>query len=497
MRSTGQRPLPAALAVALTFLTAGSVLVLEIAAGRLLAPYVGVTLTTYTGIIGTILAGIAVGAWLGGRAADRYGAVPLLGPTLILGGVTAIASVPLVGVVGGIGVGDGVPAILTLAFVGFVLPAILLSAVAPMIVRATLVDLGTAGSVVGRLSAVGTAGAITGTFLTGFVLLGLVPTRPLIVAVGLLLVLLGVAVAWWSGGARRDAGVLAAAGLGLAATALLLPGPCDTETRYYCVAIVDATDGSDERRLILDGLTHAAVSPADPTDLRLGYVRRFADATGPSVERLDGAWDALHIGGGGFSFPRYLEAVAPDVRQTVLELDPEIVAIAGDELGWAPSDRVKVVTGDARRSIESLTETTFEVIAVDAFGGLAVPWHLTTTEYMAEIKRVAATDAVLVMNLIDSPALRFVRAEAATLLEHWEHLAVVAGTAVLDGGGGNVMLVASDRPLDVPAMEARVASWGEAGATRVIHTATGIERLVAGASVLRDDHAPVDQLLGR
>ena len=58
------RALPLLLAAVLTFVAAASVLVLEIAAGRLLAPYVGVTLTTYTGIIGAILAGIALGAWV-------------------------------------------------------------------------------------------------------------------------------------------------------------------------------------------------------------------------------------------------------------------------------------------------------------------------------------------------------------------------------------------------------------------------------------------------
>ncbi len=56
----------------LTFVAAATVLVLEIAAGRLLAPYVGVSLETYTGIIGVILAGIATGAWAGGRASE-YG----------------------------------------------------------------------------------------------------------------------------------------------------------------------------------------------------------------------------------------------------------------------------------------------------------------------------------------------------------------------------------------------------------------------------------------
>ena len=97
-RPGGVRVLPWPVAAALTFLATACVLVLEIAAGRLLAPYVGVSLTTYTGIIGAILAGIAVGAWLGGRAADAVGPERLLGPSFVLGGLAAIAAVPIVGV---------------------------------------------------------------------------------------------------------------------------------------------------------------------------------------------------------------------------------------------------------------------------------------------------------------------------------------------------------------------------------------------------------------
>ncbi|MBT5775472.1 MAG: fused MFS/spermidine synthase [Dehalococcoidia bacterium] len=59
----------------LVFGTSASVLVLEILAGRLMAPYVGVTLETFTGIIGVVLGGIAAGAWLGGWAADQVDAV--------------------------------------------------------------------------------------------------------------------------------------------------------------------------------------------------------------------------------------------------------------------------------------------------------------------------------------------------------------------------------------------------------------------------------------
>lgn len=71
----GAQPAPISLAPAVAaatvFVASGAVLVLEILAVRLLAPYVGLTLETTTSIIGAALAGIAVGAALGGWFADR------------------------------------------------------------------------------------------------------------------------------------------------------------------------------------------------------------------------------------------------------------------------------------------------------------------------------------------------------------------------------------------------------------------------------------------
>ena len=55
-----------ALAVALN---AAAAMVLEIAAGRLLAPYFGMSLYTWTTVIGVVLAGLAAGHWIGGRLA--------------------------------------------------------------------------------------------------------------------------------------------------------------------------------------------------------------------------------------------------------------------------------------------------------------------------------------------------------------------------------------------------------------------------------------------
>ncbi len=488
-------------AAILTFLAAACVLVLEIAAGRLLAPYVGVSLLTYTGIIGAILAGIALGAWIGGRAADALGPERLLGPSFVLGGAAAIASVPIVSWLGAADLGEGFFAIVTLAAVGFVLPAAILSAVGPMIVRATLTDVQTSGSIVGRLSAIGTVGAITGTFLTGFVLLGLVPTRVLIVGVGGLLVVVGLAltVALRGGGwGAARTGVVALAAVAMGGLALAGPSPCDTESAYYCIAVEVDPGDPDGRVLILDRLSHAYVDLADPTNLKFGYERRFADAVGPYLDGLGRPVDVLHVGGGGFTFPRYLEATRPVASQTVLELDPKVLAVAREQLGFAPSDAIRVIVGDARLSVERLPDDSVDLVVGDAFGGLAVPWHLTTTEFLEEIERVLRPGGMYVMNLIDYPPLGFVRAEAATAGRLFEHIAVISGRATLaNESGGNVVLVASAEPLDVAAVTANLQTWGESASTGILADPAEVTEFIGDAPILSDDFAPVDQLLGR
>ena len=126
--------MPAFLAALLVFVCSAAVLMLEILAGRLLAPYVGVSLNTYTAIIGTVLAAIALGAWAGGKLADRVDPRRLLGPFIVLGGACALATVPMINAFGPEGpeTGGVVPTVF-LAMTGFFLPAAVLSAVHPMV----------------------------------------------------------------------------------------------------------------------------------------------------------------------------------------------------------------------------------------------------------------------------------------------------------------------------------------------------------------------------
>ncbi len=485
--------MPPLVAAFVVFFTSGAILVLEILAARILAPYVGVTLETYTGIIATILAGISLGSWYGGRLADRVDPRSLLGPTVLIGGTIALFAVPLVTFFGQLLRGGGNAAILILALVGFFAPAAVLAAATPLVVKIQLRSLDETGRTVGTLSAIATAGAIIGTLLTGFVLIRFFANRPIVLAVGGSLVVLGVVLWGWlwpRDTARRP--VLATFGVGAALLTAFAASPCDRETSYYCARVLVDDDRPSGRVLVLDTLRHSYVDLDDPTYLDFGYMRMFADVIDAHFE-AGAALDVLHVGGGGFTMPHWLEATRPGTRSVVLELDGELVQLAEDELGLERTDGLRIEVGDARLSLAAEPAGAYDVVIGDAFGGLAVPWHLTTVEFVHEIRHRLTPEGVYVINVIDHPPLAFARAEAATLAAVFDHVAVVAQPERLArADGGNLVLAGSDAPLDAEAIQ-RSIDAREGPETVATHGT--LEAFVGDAQVLRDAYAPVDQLL--
>lgn len=464
----------------LVFFVSAVVLLLEILAGRLLAPYLGVSLETYSGIIGVVLAGLALGTWWGGKLADAGDPARRLGPLLVAGGALTLAVWPITRFLGGLGLGHGPFAILVFAGGAFLAPSVVLSAIHPSVVKLALTDLGRTGRTVGALSALGTAGALAGTFVTGFVLVGTLPTRPMLLVAGGALVAVGLAVAVKP---FPFAGVTAAVCGGLFTA--LLPGPCAVESAYFC-ASVEAQ--AEVKTLVLDGVKHAALKPDAPEHLELDYARAVAAVFGT----LDaGAVEGLFIGGGGFHLPRYLLATRPGSTARVLELDPALLDLGHAELGLPKPPPLSVGLGDARVLLRGEPLAKYGVVLGDAFGSQAVPWHLTTREFLGELRAVLKPGGVYVANVIDAPPLAFARAEVRTLREVFRHVAVVAPADRTRGI--NLVLVASDQELDAGALTDALRSLGSD--FKVTSTARALDAFVGESPVLTDDFAPVDQLL--
>lgn len=469
-------------AIVIVFGSSAAVLVVEIAANRLMAPYVGVSLETFTAIIGVVLAGIAFGSAVGGRLADRQEARSLLGPSLAIGGALVWAAIPIVRVVGP-RLDASAASIIVLATLGFFAPSAVLSAATPIVAKLRLASLEHTGSVFGGLSAAGTAGGIAGTFLTGFVLVEALGTRTTLFAVGLLLVVAGMGLHWWL--RREPPAVTTLAVYLIAGLAVFGFEPaCEYETRYSCGWIEVDEDDPSRRSLYLDTVRHAHIDVDDPTYLDIRYVRLFADVS----EALPaGPLDVLHVGGGGFTFPRYLAAVRPGSTNHVLEIDPGVVDIARERMGLETGADLTVDVGDARTALSDLPADGYDLVVGDAFSGQSVPWHLTTVEVAHELDRLLRPGGVYVINVIDGAANRFARAEIATLEEAFDHVALI----LPDGGRApadprNQIVIASDAPLPTVRPD-------EADGTLV--EGRQLDDYVGNARVLTDDHAPVDQLL--
>lgn len=485
--SADPRSLPDWAAAALVFGSNAAVLVVELVALRLLAPYLGLTLETNTLVIGTALAAIALGSWLGGRAADvvppRRALAPLLAGS---GGVVALT--PLL--VQGAGATGDAGLLLLAAALTIVVPGALLSAVTPMVTKLVLSSLDETGSVVGRLSGIGTAGAIVGTVVTGFVLVSRVPVTGIMVGLGVALLL--AAVATEVGVRRRVPTAALVAGLVAAGLGVVAPQPCDAETTYHCAQVRADPDREGGRTLVLDSLRHSYVDLDDPTFLEFDYVKALAGVTAAAYDEGE-PLRAYHLGGGGLTFPRYLAATRPGTQSLVSEIDPGVVRVDEQRLGLETGPDLQVRVEDGRLGVRRLPDASRDLVVGDAFGGVSVPWHLTTREAVTDVARVLDDDGVYAANLIDYPPLDFARAEVATLREVFDHVLVASDAATLAGDeGGNLVVVASDRALDPAAVRAGFAAQDLAWEVLVDD---GLDAWVGDARVLTDDYAPVDQLL--
>ena len=471
-------------AAALVFGSSAAVLVVEIVALRLLAPYLGLTLETSTLVIGIALAAIALGSWVGGLWADRVDPRRVLASLLAVS-AAVVAATPFL-VRASAEVADGALLLLA-AGATIMVPGALLSAVTPMVTKLMLTTLHRTGTVVGRLSGIGTVGAIAGTIVTGFILISRVPITWIMVGLGVtLLVAAGATAVWIGSTGPRTIVTGAAAALVLGAATVVTPSGCDTETVYHCASVVADPAREGGRTLVLDNLRHSYVDLQDPTHLEFEYVRAIAagiDAHHPGMEPL-----RVHsLGAGGLTLPRYLAQVRPGTTGTVSEVDPGVVRIDEEELALPADLELEVRVEDGRTGLRDLPTAGSDVVIGDAFGGVSVPWHLTTRETVTEIGRVLDDDGLYLANLIDYGPLAFARAQLATLRDAYPHVALA-----WQGSGGNLVAAAARSPIDVAAWEAGMRSRG---LTWTVLSGEALDAWVGDAAVLTDDYAPVDQLL--
>jgi len=507
------------LGTALLLSSAGG-LVIEIVAGRLIAPYVGMSLYTWTAIIAVVLAGLSAGHWIGGRLARAHVTYAIanmrLAIALGLASLSSLAALVLLRALSGPLLSSGlspVPIVILLTTALFLLPSLFVGIVAPILTKLALEDKGEdPGPVIGRMYAIGTLGSIAGTLSAGYVFISWIGSIWTVIAVAAVYAVLALACLLMG---RPSKGPIVGMGLivMIAGTALFghnvraFITPCTVESDYFCIRVDDMTaqTGRPSALMALDHLVHSINDRLEPGILYSPYIHFVDEYTDRRFGRVrqDQPFTAFFIGGGGYSLPRAWASSRPSSRLMVAEIDPMVTKAAADGMWLNTSDKaLDIRHEDARQLLQSLPkEPQFDVVFGDAFRDISIPAHLVTQEFHAEIAARLTTGGFYVVNVVDHGGQpTFLASLVETMkqdfksVEIWAEMEELA--AAQQGAGQRVtyILVASQQE----------AQMGRLGSRRGIARQwrrwplSALVRAVPEAPViLTDDFAPVDRLMTR
>ena len=195
------------------------------------------------------------------------------------------------------------------------------------------------------------------------------------------------------------------------------------ESAYYYIKVDSEVqqDGAVFRTLVLDNLIHGYYKLDHPEHLEYDYEFLYAQIAHRALEakakaaRIDPSNSAafkdlesraLYLGGGAYTFPRYMRHHYPRIEADIAEIDPAVTKANRLALGLsqADEDHIKTIFGDARQYVEKnkgRNDLKYDLIFGDAFNDFSVPWHLTTREFNEKLAQMMSDDGIYMINIID------------------------------------------------------------------------------------------------
>lgn len=479
------------------FVCGAVVMVFELIGSRVVSPYVGTSIYSWTSLIGVILASLSVGYYVGGYWADKRPTVRPLALIILLAAVAIAFSVFIKdvfsGSVAGLRIGLEVKSVL-ISLVLFAPASFLLGMVSPYAVRLRMSDVVTSGRTAGNLYSLSTAGSIFGTFLAGFyiipqfgstyslmmlsvtlllvaglLLFGAKPGKPVLLAIVLLGVFLGLA---YSAMVIRRAMLVA-----------------DIDTEYNRIAVFHANDMSTKKPVIALSTdpygVQAAMFTDGSDDLVFGYTR-FYDLFRHFVPDPT---KTLMLGGCAYTYPRHFIHQYPNATMDVVEIDPGMTEVARKYFDLKDDLQLSIYHEDARIYMNE-NRKKYDVIFVDAFNSASsIPFQLTTEEFVRKEYDALSFGGVIMVNMISAingEGGKFARAEYATYKKIFPQVFLFT---VQDGINSdtsqNLMLVAL-KSEKVPEWESRDES------TAAFLSHIWKHPIATDVPVLTDDFTPVE-----
>lgn len=451
------------------FLTGAALLVIEVAAMRILSPYFGNTLYSTSSILGVVLGALSIGYYFGGRLADRHPSARLFYTIILISGILTFA-LQLLALLVLPSIGYSLPISsgpLLMSLLMFLLPGISLGMLSPFAVKlqaARFPKVGT-GSVAGEIFFWSTLGSIVGSLTTGFVWVPFFGLNATIIATAIFLSLLGAIPLLFQSGlpGRRVKQLLLAAFLlagltvGLtsatASQALYVKDGLYEKITIYDASLYDENSRTHRpARFLQQDRSSSSAMFLDGDDLAYRYTKYYALYKGikPDASR------SLVIGGAAYSIPKALLADSAEMRVDVAEIEPSLFELSKQYFNVQSTPRLTNHLIDGRRLLAT-TDQRYDLIFSDVYYSLySIPSHFTTKEFMQLSKDKLRPGGVFVANLIGSLAPdqpSFILSQIKTIQSVYPQVHVFAVDSNSSQQVQNIIMVGvnDQRPVDFTA----------------------------------------------
>ena len=486
------------------FFAGVSVMAVELGASRLMAPYFSSSQIVWTVIIGVIMIAMAIGNLWGGKLADKTNSPDRLYGRILIAAIW-IALIPFAGrwLIAGVSLllatfvtkNFLVWAALAACLVIFAFPCVLLGTVTPSLTKFTVDNLDDTGKTVGRLNALNTIGSIIGTFVPTFITIPAVGTAATFLIFAGVLAAIGI-VYFAFARKRMLKGIVAA---------VVIVGLCFTlptysfafwenditledESIYNYLQVKDNDKRTVLSTNVLFGVQSIQRKDAELTGMYYDYALAAPCMAGMDGSENDGR-SVMILGMGSGTYASYCVRYFPGVKVQGAEIDQKIADIATEYFGLP--DSVEVAVEDGRAYLTASQEQ-FDVIMVDAYQDITIPFQLSSVEFFTEVQRHLKPGGVMVVNLNmtsaqDGSINQYLCDTMASVFAHTYTVNVPANT--------NTVVFCTDADdLRQTFDENRVRLSNAKYADMMEKVAQSLQDYTGGDCILTDDKAPVELL---
>ncbi len=506
------------------FFSGMAVMAVEQGASRLLAPYFSSSQIVWTIIIGTIMIAMALGNIYGGRQADKDANPAKLYRRIIIAAVW-IAAIPLVGkyiilgIAGVLIIAVNTNFLIWAAFLAcmviFVFPLFLLGTVTPCLTKYTMDSLSDNGKIVGTLGACNTIGSIIGTFVPTFITIPAAGTAITFLIFSGVLLILGILYFVFNGGGKK----LTAVSLTIFLICSIF-GNNDSfafwqndlayegESIYNYLQVRDGDRATILSTNVLFGVQSIRMKQENLTGLYYDYallapvmdgmVNESVSDTETVIDEplVDAVQDSdqsrkkmLILGMGTGTFALQTTKYFSNVDVSGVEIDEKITDLA--HTYFELPEEIPVTTYDGRAYLNS-DSGKYDVIMVDAYQDITIPFQMSSTEFFELVKNHLKDDGVMVvnMNMISDSEDGITSYLADTISTQFTEVY----TADVKGSTNRELFATNDSSR-ITSLQSRIDQIEDEELRAMMNEVSGrLERWIPGNRIFTDDKAPVELL---